>query len=637
MSFFKKYHQFFLLPFLCLFFLTSCSDSEEGNVKSLDLLAEELTITKVDAELLLDLSILDLENKRINPDGVIWDTSDALLATVDGQGKVTVHAAGKVRVSASYAGFDDSVDIEIDETERLIKGSLFYEDRKYSSQGFIDFVKFNSVRYVTVDLLDAKGNVIETSATNAEGAFQFGHVIPENYSIRALAEINSAPAKGFTVNDMDGRVYAINQSAVVDQTEYVIKIQRDSDVAGAFNILDVFTSAAEYSKDKYLIETENLAAFWEKGNRLGTYYCSGFESGYCQNSEGIYVLSVPESKYPDTDEFDDDVLLHEFGHFILNEYFVDDSPAGCHYITTNDIDLSLAWSEGWGTFFGSSVKAWMQKNDADRISSTAISTSYVDTEGDQAIISYDLNRPALVDASPESFYYASNEVAVSKILWSVSQRYGVSKISDVLANYFIQSPNEPTNLPTFWKGLLSSNSYHESQLSVLTDIFSERHVFYQLDDFEDDDSISTSTLVQVDAENVPDHYLYKDDLSQDIDIYAFDVIAGQTYRVQTSELRNGIDTYIRILDKNGVLADINGQSMENDDAVIGRYYRLDKDPSCDEKRFFNDKASLASMLEFTANLSERYYVEVSHIATNFAKFGAIGPFGTYRLMIDQIK
>ena len=110
--------------------------------------------------------------------------------------------------------------------------------------------------------------------------------------------------------------------------------------------------------------------------------------------------------------------------------------------------------------------------------------------------------------------------------------------------------------------------------------------------------------------------------------------AGEKYRVKTGELRNGIDTYLRILDEKGVLVDINGKSLENDDAFIDYYFRNDSD--CGAERFFNDKVSLASLLEFTAEISGRYYVEVSHISTDFAKFGSVGSFGSYRLTVAQL-
>jgi len=629
-----------LLLIFSLFILLSCGSGDEKSpkvvVQALELSPNNLTITQLDIELLLNVIATDQNSDEFTlSNGLSWESSDESLATVDAQGKITTHAPGNLKISVSYGELTDSIDVEVTESDISIQGKIFYQDKKYDNAGFTNgFIPtFNNVRYVTVDLLGVDGEVLETTQSDSNGWFQFGHIIPEYYAIRVMTAVSVEPAPGFAVKDMDGNVYAVRKDAEEGVTTYDIKVSKDSEVAGAFNILDVFVSAAEFSREALQVDIADLSVFWEINNGLGTYYCSGFDRDFCKQDRGIYVLNIPSGQFPDTDEYDDDVLLHEFGHFVMEKHFIDDSPAGCHFITTNDSDLSLAWSEGWGTFFGSAVKFWMNQTPGEKLSSIAEVTSYVDTDGIAAFLSYDIkfiDDLVIEDKVEDSFYYASSESAVSKILWSVFEAYGIEKIGDVLANHFTNT-SQPTNLANFWQGLLISDLYDQGQLTNLTTIFAERQVHYKEDDFEDDDVISTANILQVGA--ITDHYLYKDDLSDDIDMFAFDVISGRTYSVQTSDLRNGIDTYIRILDENGNVADIPGEIMENDDANPGVYYRYDSDPSCGSTRFFNDKTSLASKVEFTAISSGRYYVEVSHLSTNINKFGAVGPYGSYRLTV----
>ena len=53
---------------------------------------------------------------------------------------------------------------------------------------------------------------------------------------------------------------------------------------------------------------------------------------------------------PTLDEYDDVVLGHEYGHFVMQKYSVSDSPGGGH--SSNDrVAPALAWGEGWATFF----------------------------------------------------------------------------------------------------------------------------------------------------------------------------------------------------------------------------------------------------------------------------------------------
>ena len=55
------------------------------------------------------------------------------------------------------------------------------------------------------------------------------------------------------------------------------------------------------------------------------------------------------------------VLLHEFGHYVANNYSRDDSPGGSHYIGQL-IAPAFAWSEGWASFFSLAVMSeWVEE------------------------------------------------------------------------------------------------------------------------------------------------------------------------------------------------------------------------------------------------------------------------------------
>jgi hypothetical protein len=60
------------------------------------------------------------------------------------------------------------------------------------------------------------------------------------------------------------------------------------------------------------------------------------------------------SKPDNPDEYDDAVLVHEFGHFWLETYIRDDSPSGRH--NGDHVDPLLAFNEGAATFFSSRVR-----------------------------------------------------------------------------------------------------------------------------------------------------------------------------------------------------------------------------------------------------------------------------------------
>jgi hypothetical protein len=70
-----------------------------------------------------------------------------------------------------------------------------------------------------------------------------------------------------------------------------------------------------------------------------------------------YTISVTSIKDPD--EFDDSVLLHELGHYMLSVFSLDHSPGGEHIITcgsNQNLDPRLAYSEGWANAFAQIVR-----------------------------------------------------------------------------------------------------------------------------------------------------------------------------------------------------------------------------------------------------------------------------------------
>jgi hypothetical protein len=75
-----------------------------------------------------------------------------------------------------------------------------------------------------------------------------------------------------------------------------------------------------------------------------------------------------------SDEYDDAVIGHEYGHFVMAKFSVSDSPGGPHSSNGRSIP-TLAWSEGWATFFAIAS----QKR-----------TSLVDTNSGGVSFSYDL-------------------------------------------------------------------------------------------------------------------------------------------------------------------------------------------------------------------------------------------------------
>jgi hypothetical protein len=189
---------------------------------------------------------------------------------------------------------------------------------------------------------------------------------------------------------------------------------------------------------------------------------------------GIYI-NDPFGQYPDTDDFDDDVLLHELGHFITDKLSKDQSRGGVHYLSDNDYDLRLTWSEGWGNFFQSAVKHWINATDPPLLSSIAPLSSYVDTEVGAVYLTVDIAAPEDSNSSDcgGTCTYATNEIAVSNVLWhsmAGTANLGMQKVWDIV-RYDLPVAT-PVNLETFWDGWMT----HSADLDALKPVYLNRKI-----------------------------------------------------------------------------------------------------------------------------------------------------------------
>lgn len=349
--------------------------------------------------------------------------------------------------------------------------------------------------------------------------------------------------------------------------------------------------------------------------------------------------------FDDTDEFDDDIIMHEFGHYLMENYASDDSQGGDHDLTQVDSDLRLAWSEGWGIFLPAAIKSWLQNSGNVALLSTSDITYYVDTAGSEsqktAFISYDITEPWYETKGNNdqtiivNFYHASSETAVTKILWGIHETVdlGMEKIWDAISQQMVNF-STPTNLASFWDGLLASNLVFDADINQLQTVFNERQVYYQDDASEPDDSLQAATLYTVGTSSPMTNYLYLNGLQQaDEDFFVFNASAGKTYKVKTFDLQNGIDTFISILDSGGNVVELNGIAMTNDDIVDDKGIRYD--PACFCARVRHDGSAFASELDFTPNTSGDYYVKVWYSNQDQSKRLTTGHYGTYSLSITE--
>lgn len=242
-------------------------------------------------------------------------------------------------------------------------------------------------RGVTIEAIGSAGQaVLASTAADANG--QFSMVVPANteLQLRMKAELRRSGSPGWLVsvrdNTSDDALYAIDTAAF---NSGVANLRRDvhagsgwvagsgyqaTRAAAPISILDAAWRAMQLvlSADPVAVFPE-LRMYWSPRNVP----CSEGAGGFCDGtaaarargeigtsfyaaigSQGasIYVLGAADS---DSDEFDQHVLAHEWGHYYQDNFSRDDSIGGPHSLNER-LDPRVAFSEGWGNAFAAMVE-----------------------------------------------------------------------------------------------------------------------------------------------------------------------------------------------------------------------------------------------------------------------------------------
>ncbi len=418
-----------------------------------------------------------------------------------------------------------------------ISGIVTYEDKEYDQNGFTGTLTHKPVRYAEVEIVNSFTNsVLASVVTDAAGAYHMNYTSYYGYpvTLRVIASSSLSDGKVAEVRNYQGRLYGV--SAAVRSPTVNVSIPVTNPAGGAFNILDVLTTGAEFVYGLAIVYPPLVAAYWKADTYSG--YGTGYCSGSCNPGPGIYLIG---NYGGDTDGYDDDVIWHEYGHFIADKLSRDDSPGGTHSLVQNNLDLRLSWSEGWGDFFPGAVKSWITSNDPaikSATSGTSVSR-YIDTVGTTAQISFDFGDPP---DSGDLYMYSSSEVGVAKILWDLYSQFPAASLWSVIHTY-IPTVVLPVNLEAFWDGWYTIYNA-DPELASSKAILNGRSIFYQIDTFESDDLFSSARGVTVSLSEP--HYLYKP-AADDQDFVMFNA-AVQQYTVTVNNLKNGAYPRITVYD-----------------------------------------------------------------------------------------
>ncbi|MBT2337191.1 hypothetical protein J7E49_25230 [Variovorax paradoxus] len=308
------------------------------------------------------------------------------------------------------------------------------------------------VRGATVEVIDAATSAqLATAITDDNGGYAAS--VPANTAIavRVKAQLaRSGPGASWDVtvrdNTRSSGLYTMQTPAFSSGAVALVRdIHAPSGwggssytgdrVAAPFAILDtVYAAMQKVASVAPSTAFPALRVFWSPNNAPSAGSVAAGQIGttfFVNRSSGreIYVLGKEDV---DTDEYDNSVIAHEWGHYYQSAFSRDDSMGGSHS-QSQRLDRRLAFSEGWGN-------AW---------SGIALGRrNYVDSGGaQQSSVRDSINIDLSAGAATTPGWY--REPSIQSIFWNLNQQVGFKPIHDTLTGFQFRSGAAVTSIHPF--------------------------------------------------------------------------------------------------------------------------------------------------------------------------------------------
>lgn len=305
------------------------------------------------------------------------------------------------------------------------------------------FIDANPIRYAEVRVTNAAGDIVQCAETNASG--QFSLSLPNDgaaYRVSVLARSSNASNTAYVMNNpTDNQPYALTQTVQSTSGAALnfLAMATGTLEGAAFNILDQIAKTQEYLRAQTAncnnVGSANyfqgcrpftvapmVYAYWTPGIAPGTFFGSNSGASFYLNGEReLYILGGKngDTTVSDMDHFDNTIIIHEYGHFIEDQYGRPDSPGGTHngrYI----IDPRLAWSEGWANYLQATVTGIPYYRDTSGYVATGCGTDCSESLGFMEPLQAD-TRWVMHDLASDDGEGNFREFSISRILWAVTR------------------------------------------------------------------------------------------------------------------------------------------------------------------------------------------------------------------------
>lgn len=287
----------------------------------------------------------------------------------------------QLTVDDGAANSTDTVDITVQEALSLVvvAGTVSFEFvlPNNNCRGLnLNNPELRPIRRVTVQLLDASNNVLGQTVSGDDGSYSFANIDANiDVRVRVRAELKRSGSPSWDVEVRDNVDITPPIPPLADRPLYAVQWPIFS--TGAIDISDAdYTAETGWGSTSYtgqraaapfaildaILDGMNmiiavdptvtfppLDAFWSVNNTLTS--PEDIDAGelptsfYQPDIDSLFLLGDASI---DTEEFDDHVVMHEWGHYFDDIFSRSDSIGGTH-LFGGSLDPRLAFGEGFAT------------------------------------------------------------------------------------------------------------------------------------------------------------------------------------------------------------------------------------------------------------------------------------------------
>ncbi len=443
----------------------------------------------------------------------------------------------------------------------VASGVFQYMDREYDINGFTGIQVPRPIREADVEVVDsalaASKAVIATGVTGQDGSFSifvpdakvrtvYVRVVTDSqYTANLAIDVRNATASQAQRYASTSANYAGHAPTVnLNVGTLVAAIGQGGE---AFNLYDQMLRGMDYLA--FLNgsrPTASLATVWAINNGVN-------DSTYDIGSRLINMRA--------TGGYDDTVVLHEMGHYAVYNFSASSSTFGFHTFALCDIDVRLAFDEGFATWWGNSVLRHLGMPQCN---------VYARTNG--APGTGNLVRSADLETDDQYLCQGgAGEVNVFSLIWDITDgpsttdtTPGADEPHDVLAMpdssvWEVMTgfmPGATTrSLEDFWNGWFLPPALNGSKIQMIA-LAEPMGIEYFQDLFEGNDNAPQAWGVAVNAPPAGASFFRDPDGdgagASDVDYFSFPVVGAQQYTIETKNLFGGANTNLRLYGPDGV-------------------------------------------------------------------------------------